>query len=306
MTPPPAPPPAHPNRSPFPRDLAAAGAGRTSAFTLVELLVVVGIIGLLVGILLPALGKAKEQAVRLKCSANLRQVGLAFQTYSLAEPNGGFPRTKYDPTKKKLLVDKDGYRVRDSFGNSGYVGENNVPASLFVLLKTQKLSPAMFVCPATEAQPYPEDPRESSNWKSIPEQMTYSLAAPYPSETAVRPFQWKNTLGPEFAIMADINPGTRGGVDPPNNVVAPRHDAPKAKMAAANSNNHRNAGQNVLYADTHVEFWTTPYAGEYRPDGIRDNIYTAGAGDGGITSELAMPVDNHDSVMLPTDDPGGK
>jgi prepilin-type N-terminal cleavage/methylation domain-containing protein/prepilin-type processing-associated H-X9-DG protein len=52
-------------------------------FTLVELLVVVGIIGLLVSILLPALGKARDSANTLACLSNCRQLGNAFVMYSM-------------------------------------------------------------------------------------------------------------------------------------------------------------------------------------------------------------------------------
>ncbi|MDB5328586.1 MAG: putative major pilin subunit [Phycisphaerales bacterium] len=67
-----------------------ATRSRTSAFTLVELLVVIGIIALLISILLPTITTVRRSAIRTTCAAQLRDIGNAFQMY-LNESKGRIP-----------------------------------------------------------------------------------------------------------------------------------------------------------------------------------------------------------------------
>ena len=75
--------------------LPVVGTRKRAAFTLVELLVVIGIIALLISILMPALSKAREQANAVKCMSNQRQLGQAIVMFS-NEHNGYLPKAWFN------------------------------------------------------------------------------------------------------------------------------------------------------------------------------------------------------------------
>ena len=101
--------PVHPTAFPCPK------ARNRRGFTLVELLVVIGIIAVLIGILMPALQRARSQAQITQCGSNLRNLGNAIAMYA-AENRGHLPQ--YPQNDGAWLWDMD-YDTRDALVKYG-------------------------------------------------------------------------------------------------------------------------------------------------------------------------------------------
>lgn len=280
-----------------------------SAFTLIEFVVGFAVLTIIVATVVPAAVSAREAERRTRCMDNLRKIGLALSQYGM-DNDYELPRAIYDSAVGETYNAFTGAHADNPFEPGSTVAPNDVTASLWLLVRgnyvSSEFSPpsAVFICPSTsdfadpitDAQGAPVGAVKRSNFRG-PQNLSYSYSSPFSSASGYA--LELDFIGRGFVLLADRNPGAsaeRGAS------IAPA-DAPPLQVAAANSVNHRRAGQNVLFGDMHVEFTTTPYCGING-----DNIYTAAATattqtsaptTQGFLGRTVLPSGPTDSYLVP-------
>jgi prepilin-type N-terminal cleavage/methylation domain-containing protein/prepilin-type processing-associated H-X9-DG protein len=189
---------------------------RRRGFSLVELLIVVGIIAILIGLLLPAMTKARQQAKRVACASNLRQVGQALVIYA-----GKWRGTIYP----------DGLGAWSAPGVER-PKEDRWPVFVF---KPPVYNPPVMLCPSDEDPAFEHSYVLNDTISSRQIKLgSRDLGGLTPSEFIV--------MGEKKTHEADYYSG-----------VGPDHHAPGITVVFEGYRHGINVGSNYLFFDWHVE-----------------------------------------------------
>ena len=161
----------------------------TKAFTLVELLVVIGIIAILIGFLLPVLGRSRHSAVSLYCMSNLRQIGQAAFIYA-GENKGTLPQACFESSivvgapPKTLYTSDSLYRFSEA--QAAAMSRLTKGNSSIWYCRGNKSAPPAGQRPISEDDFYPPD--HNRPWVNAPIQsgrtLYWWLANPNPPDYA--------------------------------------------------------------------------------------------------------------------------
>ncbi len=135
-------------------------------FTLVELLVVISIIGVLVGLLLPAIQAARESARRLQCTNKMKQIGVAMQNYHAAK--------RFFPSGSNIHDEERKTGISWNVLVLPYLEQNNLfdriqplPNGGAMNLSPEKELNNAYICPSAEQEPNEVDTFKHANYSTV-------------------------------------------------------------------------------------------------------------------------------------------